>query len=170
MHSPVPLAIAKALSDELRGRVAWARFNYRGVGTSEGSYDGGRGEVDDTRAVIEHVRRVVPGVPISICGHSVGSWVGLRAAASPAVDRVLLAAPSSVFFAHRAQPRPFAGHIAIFIGTEDEFCDVDEARALADEMGAELRVFEGFDHHFMKSRRAMANAALPILVPEAFIP
>lgn len=170
MHSPVPLAIAKALSDEMRGRVAWARFNFRGVGASEGSYDDGRGEVDDARAVTEHVHRVVPGVPIAICGHSFGSWVGLRAAAaSPAVDRVLLVAPSTLFFSIRGDGLRFTGHKAIFIGTDDEFCDVDEARALADDMGAELRVFEGFDHHFMKSRRAMANAALPVLVPEASI-
>jgi uncharacterized protein len=170
MHSPVPLAIAKALSDELRERVAWARFNFRGVGASEGSYDEGRGEVDDARAITEHVRRAVSGAPIAICGHSFGSWVGLRAAAaSPAVDRVLLVAPSALFFAVRGGALGFTGHKAIFIGTEDEFCDVDEARALADEMGAELRVFEGFDHHFLKSRRTMANAALPVLVPEASV-
>ena len=171
MHSPVPLAIAKALSDELRDRVAWARFNFRGVGASEGSYDEGNGEVDDARAVTEHMRGVVPGVPIAICGHSFGSWVGLRAAAaSPAVDRVLLVAPSALFFALRGDAFRFTGHKAIFIGTEDEFCDVADAQALADELGAELRVFEGFDHHFLKSRRVMAQAALPVLVPEASVP
>lgn len=171
MHSPVPLAIAKALSDSMRERVAWARFNFRGVGTSEGSYDEGRGEVEDARAVTEYLWGVVPGVPIAICGHSFGSWVGLRAAAaSPAVDRVLLVAPSSLFFAVRGDGLRFSGYKAIFIGTEDEFCDVAEARALAGEMGAELRVFEGFDHHFLKSRRAMASAALPVLAPEASVP
>jgi alpha/beta superfamily hydrolase len=172
MHSPVPLAIAKELSDEVRGRVAWARFNFRGVGASEGSYDDGRGEVDDARAVIEHVRRHVPGVPITVCGHSFGSWVGLRAAAAAAdvVDRVLLVSPSTRFFAFPFDALRFAGHTAIFVGSEDELCDVDEARALADQLGAELRVFEGFDHHFMKSRRALAKAALPVVVPEAFVP
>ena len=47
---------------------------------------------------------------------------------------------------------------------------MDEARALADELGADLRVFEGFDHHFLKSRRAMAEAALPVIVPEVVSP
>jgi uncharacterized protein len=171
MHSPVPLAISKELSDKLRGRVAWARFNFRGVGASEGSYERGRGEVDDTRAVTEYVRRVVPGAPIAVCGHSFGSWVGLRAAAAdPAVDRVLLVAPSTRFFAFGDDVVQFTGHKTIFIGSEDPYCDVDEARALAEEMGAELRVFEGFDHHFMKSRRTMAEAALPVVAPEASIP
>jgi hypothetical protein len=44
--------------------------------------------------------------------------------------------------------------------------DVDEARALAGRLGAELRVFEGFDHHFLRSRRALAEAALPFVVPD----
>ena len=51
------------------------------------------------------------------------------------------------------------GKATIFVGDMDELCDVGEARVLADELGADLRVFEGFDHHFMKSRRAMAEAA-----------
>jgi uncharacterized protein len=166
MHSPVPLAIAKVLSAEGRGRIAWARFNYRGVGKSDGAYDDGRGEVDDTRAVIGHLRTVAPNAPISVCGHSFGSWVGLRAAATaPAVDRVLLVSPSTRFFAFRGDAFGFAGHKTIFVGTEDELGDVDEARTLAEQLGADIRVFEGFDHHFMKSRRAMAEAALPVLAP-----
>jgi alpha/beta superfamily hydrolase len=168
MHSPVPLAIAKELSDKRRGRVAWVRFDFRGVGVSEGSYDHGRGEVHDTLAVIEHMHRVVPGTAVSICGHSFGSWVGLRAAAtSAAVDRVLLVAPSVLFLKFEDDALGFEGHKTIFIGSEDAYCDVGEARALAQRLGAELRVFDGFDHHFMKSRRAMAEAALPVLVPEA---
>ncbi|HEY4013422.1 MAG TPA: alpha/beta fold hydrolase [Polyangiaceae bacterium] len=172
MHSPVPLALAKELSDDARDRVAWARFDFRGVGTSEGTYDDGRGEVDDARAVIEHVRRVLPEAPITVCGHSFGSWVGLRAAAgAPGVDRVLLVAPSTRFFAYGDAGGPrFDGKKTIFIGSEDPFCDVDEARALGASLGAEVKVFDGFDHHFLKSRRAMAKAALPVVAPEALNP
>ena len=79
---------------------------------------------------------------------------------------MLLVAPSTRFFEFRGAAPRFAGAKTIFIGTEDPYCDVDEARALAGELGAELRVFEGFDHHFMQSRRAMAEAALPVIAPE----
>jgi hypothetical protein len=58
----------------------------------------------------------------------------------------------------------------IFIGERDELCDVDDARALARELGAEIIVFEGHDHHFMKSRRALAEAALPVIAPEVYGP
>ncbi|HEY8087733.1 MAG TPA: alpha/beta fold hydrolase [Polyangiaceae bacterium] len=167
MNSPVPLAIAKTLADVASDVVAWARFDFRGVGRSTGTHDDGRGEVDDARAVIEHLRALAPGVPLSVCGHSFGSWVGLRAAAADGrVDRVLLVGPSVRFFGSWDDALSFSGPKTIFLGDEDEYCDVEEGRALARRLGAELRVFEGFDHHFMKSRRTMAMAAIPVIAPE----
>jgi alpha/beta superfamily hydrolase len=168
MHSPVPLAIAKVLADRASDAVAWARFNFRGVGESAGTYDDGRGEVDDARAVIAHLRAASPGVPLSVCGHSFGSWIGLRAATLDGhVDRVLLVAPSVRFFEFREEAFRFDGPKTIFLGDLDEFSDVEEGRALAARLGADFRLFEGYDHHFMKSRRAMAEAALPVIAPEA---
>jgi hypothetical protein len=168
MHSPVPLSIAKTLADRASESVAWARFDFRGVGKSAGTYDDGRGEVDDARAVLDHLRGLAPGAPITVCGHSFGSWVGLRAAAADGgVDRVLLIAPSTRFFERWEDGPRFTGRTTIFLGDEDEFCDVDEGRALAARLGAELRVFEGYEHYFKKSRRAMAEAALPFIAPEA---
>jgi len=168
MHSPVPLVLAKTLAEKGKDHVAWARFDFRGVGASDGNYDQGRGEVDDARAVIAHLRRRLPGAPITVCGHSFGSWVGLRAAAQEgeSVDRVLLVAPSVRFFELRDEELRFGGQKTIFVGTEDEFVDVDEARDFAGRISAELRVFDGFDHHFLRSRRALAEAALPVIAPE----
>jgi alpha/beta superfamily hydrolase len=167
MHSPVPLAIAKTLADRAGDRVAWARFDFRGVGASDGTYDDGRGEVDDARAVVAHLRAAAPGVPMTLCGHSFGSWIALRAAGLEAgMDRVLLVAPSTRFFQFRDDAFAFAGSKFIFLGDQDEFCDLDEGRELAKRLGADLRIFEGFDHHFTKSRRAMAEAAVPVVAPE----
>jgi alpha/beta superfamily hydrolase len=168
MHSPVPLAIAKTLADRASDVVAWARFDFRGVGKSAGTYDDGRGEMDDARAVVEHLRALAPGVPLTVCGHSFGSWVGLRAAAADGgVERVLLIAPSTRFFESWDEALRFVGQTTIFLGDQDEFCDLDEGRALAAKLEADLRVFEGYEHYFKKSRRAMAEAALPVIAPEA---
>lgn len=168
MHSPVPLAIAKTLADEASEVVAWVRFDFRGVGKSAGTYGDGRGEVDDTRAVMAHLRGLAPGVPLTVCGHSFGSWVGLRAAAADGgVERVLLIAPSTRFFEDWDEGLRFGGQTTIFLGDRDEFCDLEEGRALAARLEADLRVFEGYEHYFKKSRRAMAETALPIIAPEA---
>ena len=171
MNSPVPLALAKTLSDKMADRVAWARFDFRGVGASEGTYDDARGEVDDALAVMEFLRAAVPGAPLSVCGHSFGSFVALLAAARDGhVDRLLLLAPSTRFFAFKERVPSYRGRASIFLGDRDEFCDVAEGRALAETLGAGFRVFEGFDHHFLKSRRAVAEAALSIIAPEAVSP
>jgi alpha/beta superfamily hydrolase len=168
MNSPVPLSIAKTLSDKASEVVAWARFDFRGVGASDGTYDDGRGEVDDTLAVVDHLRGLAPGLPVSLCGHSFGSWVAIRAAARDGhVERVLLVAPSTRFFESWDDALSFTGPKTIFLGDQDTFCDVEEGRALAEKLGADLRIFEGFDHHFTKSRRAVAEAALPVIAPEA---
>lgn len=173
MHSPVPLAIAKRLSEQDDGRVAWLRFNFRGVGSSEGTYDEGRGELDDARAAIAFVRAAAPSARITVCGHSFGAWVGLRAAAAESgVDRALLVAPSTRFFDFDLDLGTRAATVqrTIFIGDRDEFCSVDDARSLAARLDADIRVFEGFDHHFLKSRRALADAALPVIAPEVCSP
>ena len=54
------------------------RFNFRGVGQSEGAYDEGRGELDDLLAVIE---TQAPGGPLCLAGFSFGSFVTSHAAA-----------------------------------------------------------------------------------------
>jgi alpha/beta superfamily hydrolase len=167
MHSPVPLVIAKILAEKALSRVAWARFNFRGVGTSAGSYGDGRGEVDDALAVLAHMRAAVPAAPVTLCGHSFGSAVALRAAAADGrVDRVLLISPSARLFDLSEAVQRVSATTTIFIGERDELCDVGDAHKLAHDLGAEIRVFEGHDHHFMKSRRALAEAALPVIAPE----
>jgi alpha/beta superfamily hydrolase len=178
MHSPVPLAIAKLLGERAteaggtaRDKLAWIRFNFRGVGASEGQYDKGRGEVDDALAAVAHLRALAPSAKMSVCGHSFGSAIALLAAQRDGhVDRALLIAPSVRLFGLGDVHGPVAAKCTVFIGDKDELFDVESARTLARDLGADFRVFEGFDHHFLKSRRALAEAALPVLAPEVSAP
>lgn len=55
------------------------RLNFRGVGASEGQWDEGRGEVDDTLAVIAAHRD--PALPLALAGFSFGGFVASQAAA-----------------------------------------------------------------------------------------
>ena len=54
------------------------RFNFRGIGKSEGGWDEGRGEVDDALAVLDAVRP--PGEALILAGFSFGGYVASRAA------------------------------------------------------------------------------------------
>jgi len=69
------------------------RFNFRGVGGSEGTFDQGRGELDDALAVVAHGRRIFPGAALWLAGFSFGGAVAVRAAARARPDRLVVVAP-----------------------------------------------------------------------------
>lgn len=83
MHNKVVFKVAQTM--QALGIPA-LRFNFRGVGHSTGTYDEGRGEMDDVRYALDFLSRRYPGLPVILAGFSFGSWVGLRVAASD--DRV----------------------------------------------------------------------------------
>jgi uncharacterized protein len=92
MHNKVVYQAAKAL-DSLG--IPVVRFNFRGVGASEGNYDHGRGEEDDVRSALDYVEAQFPGVPLVAVGFSFGAWVGLRVGCADArvVDLIGLGLP-----------------------------------------------------------------------------
>lgn len=69
------------------------RFNFRGVGTSGGAFDNGRGEADDLTAVVAEGRRRFPSAKLWLGGFSFGAFVALRAAARVAPDKLIAVAP-----------------------------------------------------------------------------
>jgi uncharacterized protein len=84
------------------------RFNFRGVGASEGAWDEGRGEVDDALAVIDALRE--PGLPLALGGFSFGAYVAAQVAARlPAGGRdgpLVLIAPAVTNFSVPAVSQP----------------------------------------------------------------
>jgi len=76
MHNKVVYQAAKTIH---RLGLPVVRFNFRGVGLSEGKHDNGLGEADDVLAVIDFLAEEFPGTPLLVAGFSFGSWVGLRA-------------------------------------------------------------------------------------------
>lgn len=77
MHNKVVSTLAKAFTES--GYIA-VRFNFRGVGASEGVYDHGRGELADCRAVIDWALNQRPQSALALAGFSFGAWVALKAA------------------------------------------------------------------------------------------
>ena len=74
--------------------VPTVRFNYRGVGESEGSYGDGVGETEDALAVIKWARDRWSNAPLWLAGASFGGGVALRAAQRTAVERMVMVAPA----------------------------------------------------------------------------
>jgi alpha/beta superfamily hydrolase len=78
MHTKVVYQSAKALA---RIGCAVVRFNFRGVGQSDGAFDNGEGEKRDFLAALDFMRQRYPGVPLWAAGMSFGSWIALTAGA-----------------------------------------------------------------------------------------
>jgi uncharacterized protein len=97
MQNKVVHTLARALRD---GGAATVRFNFRGVGKSEGVHDEGVGETDDALAAVRWARERWPGLGLVLAGFSFGAAIAIRAAVAagprwlvtvaPAVDRVPL--------------------------------------------------------------------------------
>jgi alpha/beta superfamily hydrolase len=87
MHNKVVYRVARGLR---RAGAVVLRFNYRGVGRSEGVYDEGEGELEDARAALGHLRRRYSELPFTLAGFSFGSRIVLRlGCASPGARRVI---------------------------------------------------------------------------------
>lgn len=90
MHNKVVTMTARALR-ELGATTV--RFNFRGTGHSEGSYDEGRGETDDLRALVAWVREQRPGHALWLAGFSFGAYVSIGAAAELKPEVLISIAP-----------------------------------------------------------------------------
>jgi alpha/beta superfamily hydrolase len=147
MHNKVVYRAAKAF--ETVGYPT-LRFNYRGVGRSEGLFDDGRGEADDVKAAINWLVASRPGSDVVLCGFSFGAVVGLPTGAvdNRVTHLVGLGTPTDRFpfdvLSEVTKPKLFIQ------GDNDEFGTVDSLR---DKLKAvaqpwELIVIKGSDHFF----------------------
>ena len=91
MHTKVVYRATKALA---RVGCAVLRFNFRGVGRSEGTWDEGPGELDDYRAALDFAAARYPDADLWAAGFSFGSWVAMTIGATdPRVSLLLGVAP-----------------------------------------------------------------------------
>jgi alpha/beta superfamily hydrolase len=91
MHTKAVFQGAKGL-----GRIGCAvlRFNFRGVGRSEGTFDDGAGEMEDFKAALDFMAGRYPGAPLWAAGFSFGSWIALETGAEdPRVSALIGIAP-----------------------------------------------------------------------------
>jgi len=122
------------------------RFNFRGVGASEGRWDDGRGEVDDALAVVDAMRRA--GEPLLLAGFSFGAYVASQAAARLAGEarpqRLVLVGPST----QKQQMPAVPADTVVIHGEADDVVPLAATLDWARPQALPVIVFPGTGHFF----------------------
>jgi uncharacterized protein len=132
-------------------QIGWraVRFNFRGIGASAGSWDEGRGEVDDALAVMQAFAE--PGQRLCLGGFSFGAYVASQAAArwrdadaTPAIERLVLVGPAVQNFAMA----PVPADTLVIQGETDDVVPLQAVLDWARPQSLPVTVVPGAGHFF----------------------
>ena len=123
---------------------AAARFNFRGVGKSEGQFDDGIGETDDALAALAAAKLEFGELPVVLAGFSFGSYVQTRVAHAITAERLVLIGPAVKRFPIEAVPPD----TIVIHGEEDDVVALADVLAWARPQQLPIIVFPGCGHFF----------------------
>jgi uncharacterized protein len=135
------------------------RFNWRGVGASQGEPSGdAHAALRDYAAAVEHLAHTVSG-PLVAAGYSFGAVTALRAALADERLRLVVLVAPPVRMLQTLSPRPLERPLLVVSGTRDTFAPVDELQAaFSDVPGARVELVEGADHFFVSGLGSIVAA------------
>jgi alpha/beta superfamily hydrolase len=128
---------------------ATLRFNFRGVGRSEGAFDEGVGELQDAVAASRWIRDRHPDPPLWLAGFSFGATIAVKVAGGLPAAGLISVAPAITRVAGDSGPQPTCPWLVIQ-GEDDELVDPEETIAWINglEPGPELSLFPETGHFF----------------------
>jgi alpha/beta superfamily hydrolase len=125
------------------------RFNFRGVGSSQGDYDQGEGEKDDVRSALHYLQERGKS-EFDLAGYSFGAWVNAKVMDSePLINRITMVSPP-VAFLDFSSLTPSPKIQVVIAGERDEIAPADSIRDLIATWNpaAHFEVIEGADHFY----------------------
>jgi alpha/beta superfamily hydrolase len=160
MHNNVVDALCAAAVET---GIAALRFNFRGMGNSEGRYDNGIGEQHDVRAALAYLRDLpeADSQRIALAGYSFGAGVAVRAADADLRALVAVSLPTMMPLDGVTIACP-----ALFIsGDEDEYSDADDLTDFVRSLGssAEHKLLPGLGHFWFGVERDLRDIVAPFL-------
>ncbi|MFZ1852719.1 MAG: CocE/NonD family hydrolase [Nitrosomonas sp.] len=142
------------------------KFNFRGVGQSEGNFDDGAGELTDVITVTETIRKQsseFSNLPLLLSGFSFGGGIQLRAAQTLNPDFLILVAPSIV---NLKAPMPSRENCFVLIiqGNEDDVVTLESILTWAKPYSQPIVVVPGAEHFFHRKLMAIKHLLVNFLV------
>ncbi len=146
---------------------ATLRFNFRGVGHSEGEYDEGRGEALDAEAAVRFMtsqRGMQRGKAI-LAGYSFGALAAVTAAAQLAEVQTVVAIAPPILADGSAQLAALKKRLVVVAGEEDRYCPPAQLEVLRNAMlgSIRLKVVRGADHFFAGHEEEITAALVETL-------
>jgi alpha/beta superfamily hydrolase len=136
------------------------RFNFRGVGQSQGAFDQGIGETADAAAVVAFGAARWPGRALIVAGFSFGGYVALRLARQTPAQKLIAIAPAVQYFepGTGAPPCPWF----IIQGDADDVVDPKAVIKWASALSTVPRVtvLAGVGHFFHGRLRELRDAVI----------
>ena len=125
MHTKAVFQGTKGL---VRAGCAVLRFNFRGVGQSEGTFDAGPGEKGDFTAALDYMAARYAGIPLWAAGFSFGSWIALETgAADPRVSALIGIAPPVTKMGYDFSNTRVSTKPKFFVqGEADDICPIQD--------------------------------------------
>ena len=140
------------------------KFNFRGVGKSDGVFDNGAGEVDDVIAVTQAVTRELAvhqdDLPLLLAGFSFGGGVQIRAAERLTPRSLVLVAPSLRHIESATQIPVGVAHTLIIQGDKDDIVPLDGILDWATPQSLPILVIPGAEHFFHGKLTLLKQAVL----------
>ena len=164
LHNKVVFRAAKAA---VQVGLPTLRFNFRGVGRSDGEFAEGIGEQEDVRAALDYLGTRFPKAPVSVIGFSFGAWVGLAAGAADPRVRALVGLGLPAASVDLGFLRGITKPKLIIQGTQDRFGPRAQVEALYSSLIEPKRLHWVQDaDHFFTGKLEEVQAALRAFLGE----
>ncbi|WP_085883607.1 alpha/beta hydrolase [Oceanibacterium hippocampi] len=146
------------------------RFNFRGVGRSQGEFDNGVGELSDAAAALDWMQMHNPNAPSCwVGGFSFGAWIGMQLLMRrPEIEGFIsIAPPANMYDFSFLAPCPSSG--IIIQGNKDQHVPEADAVKLAERLktqkGIEITYqrIEGANHFFEKQQDELVRTVIGYL-------
>lgn len=143
MDNKVVTTLAKTFAEL---GFATLRFNFRGVGASEGAFDSGNGEVEDVLAMVRYAQEQQGDLPLVLAGFSFGGFVQARASQHlhPQPHQLVLIAPA----VGKYEVPHVAHHTLLVHGEQDEVIPLADVLEWARPQHLAITLLPGAEHFF----------------------
>jgi len=134
------------------------RFNFRGVGKSEGKHDKGIGESEDLLELCRLINKSWPEQELWLAGFSFGSWVSVSCAREAGAEQLLSIAPPVQYFNFNIEQLPDCPWL-VLMGEDDDIVEPESVFKWVDSQPnpPELIKFPETGHFFHGEIARMSN-------------